>query len=87
MLVYSSFFLFGLFDQVRQVPQGGILHEEVEIVFIVVEHSRDKFHDVRMVQRSQDANLVNCVLAFVFTHSKTADLYLSRFTFFTANFY
>lgn len=60
----------------RQVAQRGILHEQVEIVLVVVEHSRDKLYDVRMVQRSQDPDLVDCILSFVLTHAKAADLYL-----------
>ena len=44
------FLLFCTLDDPRQVTLGGVLHEQVKIVLIAVEHSWHKFDDVLMVE-------------------------------------
>lgn len=50
MLRNAFFLLFGLLNEVCQVSLRGIFHEKIQIVLIVVEHSRHKFYDVGVVE-------------------------------------
>lgn len=74
-----------LFDQVGQIALTRVLHEQIKIILVVVEHPWHKAYDIAVVKRGQDTHLIDSIVALVLAHPETTDLRYGWITFLTAS--
>ena len=64
----------GLLDKQSEVALRRILHEQIQVVLIGIEHASLKCDDVAVVERGQQPHFVDRIAALVLAHAEAADL-------------